>query len=286
MGALGLVGLAVQHGGRELSYLNLFDADPPGGWFTRSQGSTARPPPSSSKHANPCGVAVAADTATAYRLAFEGDPLSAFGGIVALSGPVDGELAEAILANPVADVLVAPGYDEGVPAALPNGGGTCGHCKAQLPRPWGGGCGRSTGASSSGARPLAQRPRLLAPCHEGGSERTAMARPRARLARVRTDVVERRRPRQGGPGRGRRLRPTEPRGRCRSRRSQGGWSGCRWSGRQRCLLPLRDGLDALADVGVGAVVQPGGSLRDDEIVAAADERGIAMVLTGERHFRH
>jgi phosphoribosylaminoimidazolecarboxamide formyltransferase/IMP cyclohydrolase len=52
------------------------------------------------------------------------------------------------------------------------------------------------------------------------------------------------------------------------------------------FFPFRDGLDAVADAGVGAVVQPGGSLRDDEIVAAADERGIALVLTGERHFRH
>jgi phosphoribosylaminoimidazolecarboxamide formyltransferase/IMP cyclohydrolase len=57
-------------------------------------------------------------------------------------------------------------------------------------------------------------------------------------------------------------------------------------GASDAFFPFRDGLDAIADAGIGVVVQPGGSLRDDEIVAAADERGIAMVITGERHFRH
>ena len=58
------------------------------------------------------------------------------------------------------------------------------------------------------------------------------------------------------------------------------------AGASDAFFPFRDGLDAMADAGVIAVVQPGGSLRDDEIVAAADERGIAMAITGERHFRH
>jgi phosphoribosylaminoimidazolecarboxamide formyltransferase/IMP cyclohydrolase len=58
------------------------------------------------------------------------------------------------------------------------------------------------------------------------------------------------------------------------------------AGASDAFFPFRDGLDAMADAGIGAIAQPGGSLRDDEIVAAADERGIAMVLTGERHFRH
>ncbi len=105
---------AVQHGGRELSYLNLFDAD--FAWrlvqeLAALEGTAAAV---IVKHANPCGAAVAEDATTAYRLAFEADPTSAFGGIVAVSGAVDDELGEAIVANPLADVLVAPGYSDRV----------------------------------------------------------------------------------------------------------------------------------------------------------------------------
>src|SRR5437016_1965964 len=100
---------AVQHGGKVLSYLNLFDAE--AAWQLVHQlgeaGPGGRPEDSAPaaaiiKHANPCGAAVADDIATAYQRAFECDPMSAFGGIVALNGPVDDELAARIVANPVA----------------------------------------------------------------------------------------------------------------------------------------------------------------------------------------
>ena len=110
---------AVQHGGRELSYLNLLDAEaawqlahelvgPDGLSFGGGLAAVVIV-----KHTNPCGVAVAEDLATAYRRALEGDPVSAFGGIVALSGRVDEALAGEIVESPLADLLIAPVFDDG-----------------------------------------------------------------------------------------------------------------------------------------------------------------------------
>ena len=99
----------VQHGGVALSYLNLFDAD--AAWRL-AHAFPEGPAAVVVKHANPCGVAVATDLATAYERAFEADPKSAFGGVVALRGRVDRPLAEALLANPKADVLIASAFDD------------------------------------------------------------------------------------------------------------------------------------------------------------------------------
>ncbi|HWC12319.1 MAG TPA: bifunctional phosphoribosylaminoimidazolecarboxamide formyltransferase/IMP cyclohydrolase [Acidimicrobiales bacterium] len=97
----------VQHSGLALSYLNVFDAD--AAWaLVHDLGD--RPAAAIIKHANPCGAAVADDAGTAYHRAFECDPMSAFGGIVALNRPVGDELAAEMVANPKADVVIAPGY--------------------------------------------------------------------------------------------------------------------------------------------------------------------------------
>ena len=110
---------AVQHGGRELSYLNLLDAEAawqlvhelvgPAG-LSYSAGLAASV---IVKHMNPCGVALGQDLTSAYERALEGDRASAFGGIVALSGPVDESLATLIVDSPLADVLIAPSFDKG-----------------------------------------------------------------------------------------------------------------------------------------------------------------------------
>jgi len=106
----------VQHGGKELSYLNLFDAD--AAWRLVHELAADAPGEVAVaiiKHANPCGAAVAGDLVTAYERALKCDEQSAFGGIVAIGGPVDEAVAEAIAAGPQADVIVAPSY---APAAL------------------------------------------------------------------------------------------------------------------------------------------------------------------------
>ncbi len=122
---------AVQHGGSALSYLNLFDAD--AAWrlvHELAADAAGRDPALGAavaiiKHANPCGAAVAVDLATAYRLALDCDPTSAFGGIVALGGPVTADVAEAVAAGPQADVVVAPSFEAGRPRAA--GGPAQGH---------------------------------------------------------------------------------------------------------------------------------------------------------------
>jgi phosphoribosylaminoimidazolecarboxamide formyltransferase/IMP cyclohydrolase len=101
---------AVTHGGRELSYLNYFDAEAAWRLVHELVAWSATPAAVIVKHANPSGAAVDGDLGDAYQKAFDADPLSAFGGVVALSGPVDLSLAERITSNPLCDVLIAPAY--------------------------------------------------------------------------------------------------------------------------------------------------------------------------------
>ncbi len=284
----------VQHGGMALSYLNLFDADaawalvhdlglsgPPSG------GHGSAPAAAIIKHANPCGAAVADDIATAYHRAFECDPMSAFGGIVALNRPVDDALAEEMAANPKADVVVAPGYSLG---AL-----------------------QRFAAKRKNMRVLEAPDPGTEPLHLRQVSGGFLVQENYRFASQRDDwrVVTK-------------VAPTEPQWRdlelawrvCGHVRSNaivlvaGGMTVGVGAGQQNrvdcgrlavdkaagraqggaaasdAFFPFRDGLDTVAGAGVAAVVQPGGSIRDDEVIAAADEAGIAMVLTGERQFRH
>jgi phosphoribosylaminoimidazolecarboxamide formyltransferase/IMP cyclohydrolase len=286
-GAPGWWDSAVQHGGRELSYLNVFDADAAWRLVHEVSGLWDSAAAVIVKHANPCGVAVAADLLTAYRLAFESDPLSAFGGIVALSGRVDDELAEAIVANPLADVLVAPGYGaaglarfaerrrnmralEGVPPSSPawglrqvDGGYLVQEADRMLAR-------RDSWQVATSRAPSEEQWRDLElawlVCARTSSNAIVLANG-GQVVGV-------------GCGQQSRVDAAGLAARKADGRARGG------AGASDAFFPFRDGLDAVVDAGVTAVIQPGGSLRDDEVVAAAEERGIAMVLTGERHFRH
>jgi phosphoribosylaminoimidazolecarboxamide formyltransferase / IMP cyclohydrolase len=279
---------ALQHGGRELSYLNVFDAD--AAWrlvheLVGLEGATAAAV--IVKHANPCGAAIGPDLATAYRRAFEGDPVSAFGGILALSGPVDDELGAAIVANPLADVLVAPGFSEGArelfaqrrknmralegspPSALGvrlrqvDGGFLVQEPDRFLSRP-------DSWRVVTKLVPTEQQWRDLElawlVCARSSSNAIVLAAD-GQVVGV-------------GCGQQSRVDAAGLAARKADGRAEGG------VGASDAFFPFRDGLDAVADSGVGVVVQPGGALRDDELVEAADERGIAMVITGERHFRH
>ena len=112
-----------------------------------------------------------------------------------------------------------------------------------------------------------------------------------RVARLRAREVEHRHLHRRGPHAGDRRRSDEPRRRGERRGDEGRRGRCRGSARgsvaaSDAFFPFRDGLDAVAAAGATAVVQPGGSVRDAEVIAAADEHGLAMVFTGRRHFRH
>jgi phosphoribosylaminoimidazolecarboxamide formyltransferase/IMP cyclohydrolase len=277
----------VQHGGRELSYLNLFDAD--AAWrlaheLRALEGSAAAV---IVKHANPCGAAVAADLATAYQRAFDADPTSAFGGIVALPGHVDRALAEQIVANPLADVLIAEGYDEDAIALFAERRKNMRPLEASSPSAPG-----LVLRQIDGGYLVQEADRLVAPPKEWrvATQRTPTADELrdARLAwlvcaRTSSNAIVLAKDGQVvGVGCGQQSR-VDAAG-LAARKADGRASG--GAGASDAFFPFRDGLDAVCDSGVAVVVQPGGSLRDDEVIAAADERGVAMLLTGERHFRH
>ncbi len=289
-GAGGFWAFASQHGGRELSYLNLFDAD--AAWRLAHEllglGTTAAAV--IVKHANACGAALARPgegLAEAYQRAFDSDPVSAFGGIVALTGRVDRPLAEQIVSNPLADVLIASGYDEEALALFAEKRKNMRPLEAPEPGPLGLALRQIDGGY------LVQEPDLVA--GRDDSWRVVTRRQPtdeqwrdAALAwlvcgRTQSNAIVLAKEGQllgVGCGQQNRVDAAGLAARKAGGRAEGG------AGASDAFFPFRDGLDAVADAGVGVVVQPGGSLRDDEVVAAADERGIAMVLTGQRHFRH
>ena len=272
---------AVQHGGKELSYLNLFDTE--AAW--RLANSFDGPAVVVVKHANPCGVAEAADIATAYALAHACDPVSAFGGIVAANRTVTREMAEA-LAPVFTEVVVAPGYDADALEVLT--------AKKNVrvlsaPRPY----GAALDLRSIDGGLLVQQVDPVSVNHSSWRVVTA-AQPDAALwddivfawqvcAAVSSNAIVLEKDRQAfGIGAGQQNRLDS------ARIAEGRAAGRAVGGvcASDAFFPFRDGLDAVAAAGVRAVVQPGGSVRDEEVIAAANEHGIVMVFTGERHFRH
>ncbi len=229
----------VQHGGNPLSYLNLFDGDAAWRLVHELADDSGQPAVAIIKHANPCGAAVAADLITAYERALECDPLSAFGGVVAIGGDVTPEVAEAVAAGPQADVdhrRLLRARSRRAPEVPAQG-----HPPALGPRSR---AGRAPAAQPGGQRPGAGRRHLpLAPEPvDGGDQAPAVrgrvARPGAGLARLRAHHLQRHRRRHQRPGRRCRRRPAVTgRGR-RDRRAEGGGAGQGWGRRQRRLLPL------------------------------------------------
>jgi phosphoribosylaminoimidazolecarboxamide formyltransferase/IMP cyclohydrolase len=285
--APGSVAAATQLQGKALSFNNLVDAD------TASQcvRSWEEPACVIVKHANPCGVATGKDLATAYEKAYACDPTSAFGGVIAFNGIVDTETADAILDNQFAEVIVAPRVADparDVFAKKPN--------MRVLE------CGAATrGATEWELRSL-----------EGGI--LVQERDTAELIEAELKIVTRREPsaaemrdlrfawrvvrfvksnaivfaRDGatlGIGAGQMSRVMSVRvAALQAAERDFALTGAVMA--SDAFFPFRDGIDVAAESGIGAVIQPGGSVRDEEVIAAADAHGIAMVFTGMRHFRH
>jgi phosphoribosylaminoimidazolecarboxamide formyltransferase/IMP cyclohydrolase len=283
----------VQHGGKELSYLNVFDAD--AAWRLvhelvaadrgATDGDTAV---AIIKHANPCGAAVHPDLVVAYQRALECDPQSAFGGIVAIGGRVTPAVAEAIAAGPQADLIIAPAYDDEALAQLSSKRKATRLLSAPAPEPL------VRQYRGLGASMLVQdADRFLVPpsawevvtkavpteaqWRDLAMAWTVCARTTSNAIAVVTDGQA-----VGvGAGQQSRVVAAEIAVTKAGDRATGGAAA------SDAFFPFPDGLLVLADAGVAAVVQPGGSIRDGEVIAAADEAGIAVVLAGgERHFRH
>ena len=273
-----------QHGGMALSYLNLWDAE--AAWrLVHDLGN--RPAAAIIKHANPCGVGVADDLAEAYRLAFGCDEKSAFGGIVAVNGPLSAEVASEMVAAAQADIIIAPSFGEGTVAALAKKRKNTRLLEAPAP-----GSDRLHFRQLGGGFLVQDPPKLekgradwrVVSKAEPTDEQWADAELAWRIgAHVRSNSIVLVKNGQAvgiGAGQQSRVDAAEVAARKAAGRAKGGASA------SDGFYPLRDGLDAAAEAGVAVVVQPGGSLRDDEVIAAADEHGIALVMTGERQFLH
>ena len=278
----------VQFGGKELSYLNVFDADAAWRLVHELVSGPAEVAVAIIKHANPCGAAIDADLVRAYERALECDPQSAFGGIVAIGGRVTLAVAEAIKEGPQADVIIAPGYDDDALEQLSSKRKATRLLSAPVPEPLVRQY-RFLGASvlvQDADRFLVdpstwQVATRLQPTEEQWRDLRVAWKVCARTTSNAIAVVADGQAVGVGAGQQSRVVAAEIAVGKAGERARGGAAA------SDAFFPFPDGLMVLADAGVAAVVQPGGSIRDDELVAAADEAGIAMVMTdGERHFRH
>ncbi len=272
-----------QHQGKELSYNNIADADAAWECVRGLAGGACV----IVKHANPCGVALGDTPLQAYQQAFATDPTSAFGGIIAFNRPVDEAAAEAVTGQ-FAEVVIAPGYTSEALARFRSKGNV-----RVLEVPAG------TGSNAweykrVGGGLLVQSPDVAAPASFQVVTRAAPDPAQTADLQFACHVAQFVKSnavvfcgggRTLGIGAGQMSRVDSTRIATRKAADAGlplAGSVCA----SDAFFPFRDGLDVIAAAGARAVVQPGGSLRDAEVVAAADEHGIAMVLTGVRHFRH
>ena len=280
--------------GKALSYNNLLDADA----AFALVAEFAAPAVAIIKHNNPCGVAQNADLLQAYRSARACDPVSAFGGIVAVNRPLDARLAEAII-EIFTEVLVAPEADAEALEVLAK--------KPNLRLLLSGGMAKPIGlyprAIAGGFLVQAQDSLPSMPLHEGedsdeeafrvvtrtkpSSQQRADLRFAERVAKhVKSNaIVYARDGATLGIGAGQMSRLDA----CKIAAQKAGDAGLDLSGSvvaSDAFFPFTDGLEVALEVGARAVIQPGGSQRDAEVIAAADAAGVAMVMSGQRHFRH
>ncbi len=277
----------IQHGGLALSYLNLYDAD--AAWLLVHDLATrfGRPAAAIVKHANPCGAAVAGTLADAYQHAFECDERSAFGGIVAVSEVVDEATVGRMVAAAQADVVIAPGYAPGAIEALQAKRKNTRVLEAPAPRPDAWHLRPITGGLllQDRHRFVAERAdwRVVTQRQPSDAE-WADAELAWRLCgwvRSNAIVLVKDGTAWGiGAGQQNRVEAGELAAAKAAGRAAGG--ACA----SDAFYPFPDGIEAAAAAGIAVVIQPGGSVRDEQNTARADELGLAMVFTGERHFLH
>ncbi|NUO76496.1 MAG: bifunctional phosphoribosylaminoimidazolecarboxamide formyltransferase/IMP cyclohydrolase [Lysobacter sp.] len=272
--------------GKELSYNNLADAD--AAWECVRQFE--RPACVIVKHANPCGVAEGVACGDAYELAYATDPTSAFGGILAFNTRLDAATAKAILDRQFVEVLIAPEYDEAALAycakkanvrvlRIPHGDG---RNNVDVKRVGSGLLMQSSDIREVGRDELKVVSKL-APTDAQLSD-LLFAWRIAKFVKSNA-IVYARDHRSIGIGAGQMSRVVS----AKIAALKAEEAGLVVPGSvmaSDAFFPFRDGIDAAAAAGVRAVIQPGGSMRDSEVIAAADEHGLAMVFTGVRHFRH
>ena len=275
---------ATQHGGLALSYLNYYDAD--AAWqLVHDLGD--QPACAIIKHANPCGVAVDDHLATAYKRALECDERSAFGGIVAFNRPIDGDTVALMAEGPQADLVIAPGYSDGAIEALQAKRKNTRILQASPPandarefRQITGGFLVQDAAHFASSRNDWRVVTKVAPTDEQWRDLEFAWRV---CGHVKSNAIVLAKDGQAvgiGAGQQNRVESGEIAAKKADGRATGG--ACA----SDAFYPFEDGVEAAAAAGVAAVIQPGGAMRDEKVIDRADELGLAMVFTGERHFLH
>jgi phosphoribosylaminoimidazolecarboxamide formyltransferase/IMP cyclohydrolase len=269
--------------GKELSYNNLLDADA----GRRMVALFAEPAVGIIKHGNPCGAGRGADPAEAFARALQTDPVSAFGSIVAVNRPADRALAER-MAELFVEVVVAPEVTAGAREVFAAKQGLrLLACPLYGPHPRGielrGIAGGYLAQVPDGEPddPAAWACPTTRPPSDEERRALAFAWDVARYVKSNA-VVLATADQTVGIGAGQMSRVDS----CRLAVEKALLPTAGAVAASDAFFPFRDGVDALAAAGVVAIVQPGGSKRDDEVIAAADEHGMAMLFTGVRHFRH
>ncbi len=285
----GTVAHALKVQGKELSFNNLVDADAAYQAVKAFEAAACV----IVKHASPCGIATAATPVTAYQLAYRADPTSAFGGVIAFNRPLDQSSAEAIVGQQFAEVIIAPEVGKaarGVLAAKQNirvleAGWPTAATREQsfeLKTIEGGLLVQSSDdgrVDVATAKVVTQRPPTGAELRDLKFAWTVVKYVKSNaivLARDGATI---------GIGAGQPSRVMSARiAALKAEEAKLDVTGTVLA--SDAFFPFRDGIDAAAERGVRAVVQPGGAMRDDEVIRAADEHGMTMVFTGMRHFRH
>src|SRR6478672_2141584 len=272
--------------GKELSYNNIADSD--AAWECVRQFDA--PACVIVKHANPCGVAVGAGCGDAYELAYATDPTSAFGGIIAFNTRLDGATAKVILDRQFVEVLIAPDYDDDALAyakkkanvrvlRIPHGEGKN---NVDVKR-----VGSGLLMQTSDIREVtADELKVVSKLAPTGKQLADLLFAWRVAKYVKSNaIVYAKDLRTIGVGAGQMSRVYSARiAGIKAHDVNLQVEGSVMA--SDAFFPFRDGIDAAAEAGIKAVIQPGGSMRDAEVIAAADEHGLAMVFTGVRHFRH
>jgi len=281
------------HQGKELSFTNLLDLDA----AMRIVLEFSEPAATVIKHTNPCGAATGATAAEAYVAARDADALSAFGGIVGLNRPIDAAAARALTSTFI-EAVIAPGVEQDAgeilgakanmrvvtadfAAALTGPAAEAGDVRTIL----GGTLTQQTDRVDEARDrwPQGDMPKVVTRRAPTAEEWEALRFAWRVAAHVKSNAViftARDRTLAIGAGQMSRVDAVN----IAVRKAEGRLAGS--VAASDAFFPFRDGLDAVAAAGATAVAQPGGSKRDDEVIAAADEHGLAMVFTGRRHFRH
>ena len=278
---------AKMHQGKPLSFNNVADVDA----AYNCVAEFVEPACVIIKHATPCGVSTAIDVTKAYELAYQTDPTSAFGGVIAINRPLDGSSAELILKNQFVEVILAPGVTKQALTALQTKPNIrmLEHAKVYSEPPnlrLSTACGGMLVQSPDTQLLAGTEPEVVSHRKPGKEERSDLMFAWTVAKHVKSNAIVYAKGQSTiGIGAGQMSRVDS----AKIAASKAADAGLEISGAvmaSDAFFPFRDSIDTAAESGITAIIQPGGSLRDSEVIEAANEHGIAMLFTGMRHFRH